>query len=419
MPAEGVSMINKKQTNKLVSFLTAITLILLTFPLVLQANEAYATADALTSVYYLTDNPKAESFYQGALKNRIIEYEDMTGVAIDEDDVTFLYSQGEYLWSVFEFENNAEMLYNMQDTFFIFEWTAYPDFIFTPQGDNPFEEVEYVFSRLKNNNCKIMLITNTTEYRYQRYAGFLQYVDICIDEDMVFDIMYDFTDDLREIGFQNLNVMLDARFSDWRIYKAYIINYLRFIKDVSAVTGSDEEFLNECGVQLYVEENGYIKRVNDGETYAKTYEGGEALIESFNDMPVYAVGSNKEWADYTAMEWYLFIKDVVVEALNYDVEVRLLMESNFFYGEETYLLGCTTAHRAAKQDEITGAFMNVDDTLLPLYDVYPDMLAINTYKCLQNTGDGDVARPGSGEDLSWCSIFYDEDQGLFYGYPIA
>ena len=175
--------------------------------LLFMLTNVFASSQSGKTVYYITDNNNCSS-----ISNQIISNCNLASNNFHLIDCSIDFMN--------EFNNNYNEIYNLNESYIIFEMTD--DFTLNEYNQNEkFIDILYkLFKQFKNNGNYVMFISNTDEMLYKNHNDFLDYVDFHIITDtlthFILNTVY-YLEQNYSNPPQNVNILYNKDF----IYETY------------------------------------------------------------------------------------------------------------------------------------------------------------------------------------------------------
>lgn len=255
-------------------------------------------------LYWFTDNSSSQTYFQQLVS---------AFPQIDMDMYCEEYDFYEHFINAFM----ANEFSDVEDAYVIFELR---NGITTEQA-GIFTLLYNVFEYFKGKDCKIMFICGTEELKFYKQNGFLDFVDIHINTDLltVFlsSIFYKVQSDYGDTKFERVTFFIDAYFSEhveegylscW-FFKDYLLRFIRsaYREEIEFQQKKNYEVLSEKNIKIICDlGDGRYFDAAVGAFYANN---AEELYERVSNDRFYAIGHTKLGSTYS-QEWYDIAKDL-------------------------------------------------------------------------------------------------------------
>ncbi len=197
------------------------------------------------NIYYLSDTAESKYYYENYLTDFAEDY-----ASIYED---FGYAYYYNINDSFTYHNNAfeffvwcELLtYNVRNSLVFLECNSefvrefcdaatIEDYRF--ELEVAFSALEEYFRELKDNGCRIILLLNYDEHKFYGedydYRGFLDYVDVYVDFDMLYVLFATLVGEFEEDSSEPYTLFLDFEFSSIWFLRNYVIPHYNVAYEV-------------------------------------------------------------------------------------------------------------------------------------------------------------------------------------------
>lgn len=360
-------------------------------------QNTYSLNDDYDTVYYFSDNQNAANYASNFAS---------VGIAFNYEIFApdFFEGVNEY--------NNGQEFDEISNAYVIFELTQELEEEIVPTNSTATIQIlETIFFHLKERGCEIMFICSTDEMLFSDYAGFLNYVDVHINTDMICvfmtSVIHYMIEDCGSDEIANCTILLDTTFditiNAQAIYSFafnyYFKEYFRSIYKTEIQ--SNDWTLNE----LLDAKNINILRYMGGTTFFDEANNTIVNADEIEDNDyIYAIGSSA--AGQAAMNsWLQVIDGIRTARYNFDVYVYNPAGYTITLTESINLFTAGSAYDTMyiQLDFVTGQDMTSYHNWWGICDI--------THKTI-TCGDGwMISWIGEGYDISsaW-KLIIDEDE---------
>lgn len=159
--------------------LSALLVFATIFAIVLPNNVQANTQNDFENIYLFSDNQEFFTYESQAINSCSLAANIYDFTLID-DPVAALVN------NVLSVADNSIVIVDIQKRLDIIKRNREE---FSSTNSSVMFDLEYVFSTLKTNNCKIMFISGTDEDTFYYRRSFLNYVDVHVDTDFLYSLV--------------------------------------------------------------------------------------------------------------------------------------------------------------------------------------------------------------------------------------